>query len=199
MSFFPVCEDFPQIVNRPLTIINHFEPVFSLETPTITQCLGGSFLPPFFCPKFTFFARSHVLGLTGKKGLLLSPFQRCSVIAQLVEQATVNRPVVGSSPTHGATFLFLPLLFVPRARGARWDVALCLTARVLRTRWVAASRAQGCVLAPSFPLVRFASLHGLTVQPISCRFVWVMGPMVKPWDDSQANTNIRTGLPLPVL
>ena len=25
-----------------------------------------------------------------------------SVIAQLVEQATVNRPVVGSSPTHGA-------------------------------------------------------------------------------------------------
>ena len=102
MSFFPVCEDFPQIINRLLTIINHFDPVFSLETPTITQCLGGSFLPPFFCPKFTFFARSHVLGLTGKKGLLLSPFQRCSVIAQLVEQATVNRPVVGSSPTHGA-------------------------------------------------------------------------------------------------
>ena len=28
---------------------------------------------------------------------------RCSAIAQLVEQATVNRPVVGSSPTRGAT------------------------------------------------------------------------------------------------
>lgn len=33
---------------------------------------------------------------------------RCSAIAQLVEQATVNRPVVGSSPTRGATFLKLP-------------------------------------------------------------------------------------------
>ena len=28
---------------------------------------------------------------------------RCSAIAQLVEQATVNRPVVGSSPTRGAS------------------------------------------------------------------------------------------------
>lgn len=33
---------------------------------------------------------------------------RYSAIAQLVEQATVNRPVVGSSPTRGATFLRLP-------------------------------------------------------------------------------------------
>ena len=45
----------------------------------------------------------------------LSPFDReirfaneaarCSAIAQLVEQATVNRPFVGSSPTRGASFL----------------------------------------------------------------------------------------------
>ena len=60
-------------------------------------------------------------------------------------------------------------------------------------------RAQGCALAPISSLFRFASLHGLTVQPISCRFAGVMGPTVKPWDDSQANTNIRTGVPLPVL
>ena len=44
--------------------------------------------------------------LTGQTVLLLSAFQCCSVIAQLVEQATVNRPVVGSSPTHGAILLF---------------------------------------------------------------------------------------------
>ena len=54
------------------------------------------------------------------------------------------------------------------------------------------------------PLFLFESLHGPTVQPISYRSVWVMGPTVKPWDDSRretraAHTNIRTGLPLPVL
>ena len=32
-----------------------------------------------------------------------------------------------------------------------------------RRPWDAASRAQGCVLAPSFPLIRFASLHGQAV------------------------------------
>lgn len=37
---------------------------------------------------------------------------RYSAIAQLVEQATVNRPVVGSSPTRGATFLPLHRCFI---------------------------------------------------------------------------------------
>lgn len=37
----------------------------SLETPTITQCLGGTFLvPPFFCRSGEF------RGLTWKSGLL---------------------------------------------------------------------------------------------------------------------------------
>lgn len=39
-----------------------------------------------------------------------SPVSSCSAIAQLVEQATVNRPVAGSSPARGATsFPLLPL------------------------------------------------------------------------------------------
>ena len=41
------------------------------------------------------------LDTTDRSGMS-AVFRRWSVIAQLVEQATVNRPVVGSSPTHGA-------------------------------------------------------------------------------------------------
>lgn len=37
---------------------------------------------------------------------------RYSAIAQLVEQATVNRPVVGSSPTRGATSPSQALVFI---------------------------------------------------------------------------------------
>ena len=56
----------------------------------------------FFIQKCIFFRQTQKRYLTEEFGLLLSAFQSCSVIAQLVEQATVNRPVVGSSPTHGA-------------------------------------------------------------------------------------------------
>ena len=69
----------------------------SLETPTITQCLGGTFL----CSANFFSVRC--LSRFDRKIRFANEAARCSAIAQLVEQATVNRPVVGSSPTRGAT------------------------------------------------------------------------------------------------
>ena len=63
-------------------------------------------------------------------------------------------------------------MFVPRSLRTRWDAASWAHGFMFDRPCAAHTmgRAQGCVLAPISSLVRFASLHGLTVQPISCRF-----------------------------
>ena len=87
-GFFKTCKRLVNPDERKVTCL-------PLEAPTITQCLGGTACPALFLSGLdsTFdtnagFAKDAV---------------SCSAIAQLVEQATVNRPVVGSSPTRGAT------------------------------------------------------------------------------------------------
>lgn len=50
-----------------------------------------------------FFLAVRCLSRFDRKIRFANEAARCSAIAQLVEQATVNRPVVGSSPTRGAS------------------------------------------------------------------------------------------------
>lgn len=56
-----------------------------------------------------------------------APRSGYSVIAQLVEQATVNRPVAGSSPAHGATLCRIAQTCIAQKRaglGVRLEPAL---------------------------------------------------------------------------
>ena len=110
-----------QAIYVSLTISGEFGHVFSWRHPPSPNAFGGSLSPAFFlfgagpgAQGATFHSSGGSYGgisaqgaiclLNRQAGLAIPPSSSCSAIAQLVEQATVNRPVAGSSPARGATF-----------------------------------------------------------------------------------------------
>lgn len=113
-----------QTVYSRLTISGEFGHVFSWRHPPSPNAFGGSLSPASFLSGAGFCAivwrgvrAFHSSGrysggfsapgaiclLNRQAALAIPPSSSCSAIAQLVEQATVNRPVAGSSPARGAT------------------------------------------------------------------------------------------------